>query len=69
MNLFGITISKTPADADLKPGELPVFAVLHDDGRVAYLGSTEQAAEDVIRNSPYDKLYVIKFAARPIRPV
>ncbi len=67
MKLFGLTISRTPPDPELQPGEIPVYAVLHEDGRIAYLGQTERAALDVIRNSPTEPHYVLKLAARPIR--
>lgn len=67
MKLFGLTISRTPPDPDLQPGEIPVYAVLHPDGRIAYLGQTEQAATDIIRNTWDDKLYTLKLAARVIK--
>jgi hypothetical protein len=67
MKLFGLTISRTPPDPELQPGEIPVYAVLHEDGRIGYLGQTEASAVDVIRNSRDDKLYVLKLAARFIR--
>ena len=67
MKLFGLTISKTPPDPELQPGEIPVYAVLHDDGRIAYLGQTEAAALDVIRNSPNESHFILKLAARVLR--
>jgi len=67
MKLFGFYISKSPPDPELLPGEIPVYAVLHPDGRIAYLGQTEAAADDMVRNTWDDRLYVLKLAARPIR--
>lgn len=67
MKIFGLTISRTPPDPDLQPGEIPVYALLHEDGRIAYLGQTEAAADDVARNSRGENFFVIKLAARAVR--
>jgi hypothetical protein len=68
MNLFGLTITRTHPDPDLHQNEVPVYAVLHTDGRIAYLGATLEAAEGVIRNSPPEGHYILKLAARVIGP-
>lgn len=66
MNLFGLTISKTPEDLALRPGEVALYAVVHPDGRFAYFHQTRTAAEDLIRHSAPEGLRIIRLAAREL---